>query len=81
VFSQQEQEENAKRCLAAALAFEGMPTANLHTHPFLHRLIVDSIAAAEYVLEEGYDPEELDRESYVLARDEDGKIVVQLLSE
>jgi hypothetical protein len=81
IFLQQEHEEDAKRALTAALAFKGMSNSVLKTHPFLRRLIVDSIEAARYVIEDGYDPDVLDKERYIIVRDEEGKIVVQLVEE
>ena len=74
----QEDEENAKRALAAAMELPGMSSAALKGHPFLRQLIVASVEVAQDVIEDGYDPSDLGREDYMLTRDEDGKFVAQL---
>jgi len=81
IFWQQENEENAKQTLTAALAFEGKSNTALKNHPFLRRLIFDSIEAARYAIENDYDPETLDRESYIIRKNEEGKLIVQLIEE
>jgi hypothetical protein len=75
-----ENENDAKRALAAAMALEDRSEFALRRHPFLHQLVLDSVNAAQYVIEDGYDPNELDREDYVVERDEEGEIIVRLFS-
>jgi hypothetical protein len=75
-----ENEDDAKRALAAAMALEDRSESALHHHPFLHQLLLDSVNAAQYIIEDGYDPNELDREDYVVERDEDGEIIVSLFN-
>ncbi len=81
IFYLQKNEEEAKRALAAALAFIDMSKAALKRHPFLRRLILDSIEAARYVIENGYDLEDLEREEYLIGRNENGEIVVEIIEE
>lgn len=79
LFFLREEEENAKRALAATLALPEMSSAALKGHPFLRELIIGSVEVACNVIEDGYNPEDLGREDYMLARDDDGKIVVQII--
>jgi hypothetical protein len=81
LFFRQNDEESAKQALTAALAFTGMPSEALKTHPFLHTLITDSIEIARDVIEDGYDPEEFEREHYIVYRDDEGKLVVEPVEE
>lgn len=81
IFLQQDNEEDAKRALTAALAFEDTSGAALKDHPFLRKLIQESVQLAQNVVEDGYDPEMLDRESYLIGRDEEGELIVQLVEE
>lgn len=80
ILFKKEREDDAKRALAAALAFEDRSESALRRHPFLYQLVLDSVSAAQYVIEDGYDPNELDREDYVVERDEEGEIIVRLFS-
>jgi hypothetical protein len=78
---QQKNEEAAKQALAAALAFDDTPKAMLKTHPFLKRLILDSIQVTQDVLEDGYIPEEIEKDKYLIRRNEQGELTVQFLEE
>lgn len=75
-----EREEDAKKALAAALHLEGTPE-KLKAHPFVHELITVSLDATQYILEEGYNPEEIERDEYVLGRDDEGEIVVEFIQQ
>jgi hypothetical protein len=81
ILFQQKDEEAAKRALTAALSFDETPKIMLKNHPFLRRLILDSIKIAQDVIEDGYDPEEMDREKYLVGRNEEGELGVQLVNE
>ena len=81
LFFLQEDEDIAKRALAAAMTLPEMSNAALKGHPFLRKLIVTSIEVALDVIEDGYDPNELGRENYMLTHDTDGKLTVQLFEE
>ena len=81
IFLLRDNEEDAKRALTASLAFEGMSNIALKNHPFLRRLIVDSIEAAQYVIEDGYNPEDLPIGSYLIGRDEEGELIVEIAEE
>ena len=79
IFMLQENEEDAKRALTAAVTLTETPQERLKDHAFLRQLLLLSIEAAQYVIEEGYDPEELTRDEYVVTRDEEGKIAVEFV--
>lgn len=81
IFFLQEHHDNAKRALAAALELTDADTATLQNHPFVHQLVVNSLEVAEYVLEDGYDPESLDRDEYLVMRDDEGNLAVEYLDE
>ena len=65
----------------AALAFTEMSSAALKGHPFLQKLIVDSLEVARDVIEDGYDPEAIEREDYIVQHNEEGELVVQFLEQ
>jgi hypothetical protein len=79
IFMLQENEDDAKKALTAAVTLENATDTQLKQHPFLRELIVVSLEAAEYVIEEGYNPEELERGEYVVGRNEEGEIVVEFV--
>lgn len=81
IFFLQDNEEDAKRALAAALAFTETSSAALKGHPFLKKLIVDSLEVARDVIEDGYDPEAIEREDYIVQHNEEGELVVQFLEQ
>lgn len=81
VFMLRENEEDAKKALTAAVTLEKTASTQLKRHPFLRELILISLEAAEYVIEDGYNPEELERGEYVVARNEEGEIVVEFIEE
>ncbi len=77
IFFLKDDEEDAKRSLAAAMELSDASAETLKNHPFIHKLIVDSLEVAGQVLEDGYDPESLEREEYVVVRDEEGNLTMQ----
>lgn len=79
LFMLRENEEDAKKALTAAVTLTEMPQERLKDHAFLRQLLIVSLEAAEYVLEEGYDPELLAREDYVVTRDEEDNIAVEFV--
>ena len=79
IFMQQENEDDAKKALTAAVTLHKISGGELKNHPFLKELVLISLDAAEYVIEDGYNPAELDREEYIVGRDEEGNIVVQFV--
>jgi hypothetical protein len=81
LFSVQQDEESAKRALAAAMDLEDKSGAALKNHPFLRQLIIHSLEVACDTIEDGYDPDALGREDYMLTRDEEGNLTVQLFEE
>jgi len=81
VFFLQKNEEDAKRALAAALDLTEMSAEALRHHPFVHKLVVDSLEVAEQVLKDGYDPESIEREEYFVMRDDDGNLVVEFFED
>ncbi len=81
IFFLQENHEDAKRSLAAAVELSDASPENLKNHPFIHKLIVDSLEVAERVLEDGYDPESVERDEYFVVRDDEGKLVVEFFEE
>lgn len=81
IFFLQEHEDDAKRALAAALQLSEMSIETLKQHPFVHKLIGDSLEVAEQVLEDGYDPESIDREEYFVVRDDEGNLRVEFFED
>ncbi|GAK61446.1 hypothetical protein U27_01346 [Candidatus Vecturithrix granuli] len=81
IFMTNENEENAKKALAAAVTLPETPSERLKDHAFLRQLLLISLEATQYVLEEGYDPGELKREDYIVTRGEEGKIIVEFVQE
>ncbi len=79
ILMQQDKEDDAKKALTAAVTLNETSRERLKDHPFLHQLISISLAAAQYVIEDGYDPTEIAREEYYLRRDEAGAIVVEFI--
>lgn len=79
IFMLKENEDIAKKALTAALTLTETPQERVKDHAFFRQLLLISLEATQYVLEEGYDPEELEREDYVVGRDEEGKIVVEFV--
>jgi DNA-binding transcriptional MerR regulator len=74
-------EENAKKALAAAVSLEDTPKDTLAEHPFVRQALLISLEAAEYLIEEGYNPDEIERDEYIIGRDEEGKIMVEFLQQ
>ncbi len=81
IFMKQENTDDAKKALTTAVTLKDASGAKLQQHPFLRELLIISLEAAEYVLEDGYDPEDLERGKYVVARDEEGAIIVKYIEE
>lgn len=81
IFMSHGNEESAKKALAAAVTLSDTPQERLKDHHFLRQLLLISLETAQYVLEEGYDPQELKREDYIVKRNEEGKIVVEFVQE
>lgn len=79
IFLTQNNEEDAKKAMAAAMTLPETPQERLKDHAFLRQLLLVSLEATQYVLEEGYDPGELKREDYIVTRDQEGKIVVEFV--
>ena len=74
-------EENAQKALIAAVTLEETPKDRLAKHPFLRQILLISLDAAEYVIEDGYNPEEIERDDYILGRDEEGNIMVDFIQQ
>ncbi len=75
----QDNEENAKKALAAAISLEGRPKDTLAGNPFLRQLLLISLEAAEYLIKAGYNPDEIEHDEYSVVRSDDGKILVEFL--
>lgn len=78
IFFLQKQEESSKQALAAALALADTSAPALKGHPFIRKLILDSITIAQDVIEDGFNPEDYERDDYIVYRDEEGKLVVDV---
>ena len=74
-------EENAQKALMAAVSLEGTPKDKLAEHPFLRQILLISLEAAEYIIEEGYNPDDIERDEYIIGRDEEGKLMVEFLQQ
>ncbi|MBD3307364.1 hypothetical protein GF339_13080 [candidate division KSB3 bacterium] len=81
LYLQQHQEDDAKKALTAALTLGEPSELQTRNHPFLRQLILNSLEATEYVLEEGYDAEDLDRSDYFLRRNDEGDITVEFVEQ
>ncbi len=79
VLMQQGKEDDAKKALTASVTLNDSPQERLKDHPFIHQLISTSLSAAQYVIEDGYDPTEITREEYYLRRDEEGEVIVEFI--
>ena len=81
IFMQQGNPESAKQALTSAITLDDLPKTALKNHPFLRQLVLISLEAAQYVIEDGYDPSELERGKYLIGRDEEGAIIVEFVEE
>lgn len=81
IFTQQDNMEDAKKALTAAITLVDTPQETLKNHPFLRQLILISLDAAQDVIEQGYDPADVEQGQYFIARNEDGDIAVEFIEQ
>ncbi|MCP4399450.1 MAG: hypothetical protein GY801_19390 [bacterium] len=74
-------EDNAQKALIAGITLTDTPKEQLAAHPFLRQILLISLEAAEYIIEEGYDPEEIKRDDYLISRDKEGKLMVEFIQQ